>query len=122
MKISKYKLTTKLKELGLITESGEPISFVKFKKLCDIHQYGLGKRRLFIIFIRNSKDNMIAFYPPTCTRPEMLKISYEYLVDTITTEMQQEFLDGNIQWGNCGIPLSYGDLRVLDTFIRSENF
>jgi hypothetical protein len=43
----------------------------------------------------------------------MLKIAYEYLVDTITTEMKQEFLDGNIQWGNCGYPLSYGDIRAM---------
>lgn len=113
MKISIETLNQKLKDLGLITETGEPISFAKFKKLCDIHQYGLGKRRLFIIFIRNSRDNIIGFYPPTSNRPEMLKISYEYLVDTITTEMKQEFLDGNVQWGNCGIPLSYGNLRVI---------
>ena len=46
----------------------------------------------------------------------MLKISYEYLLDTIQTEMKQEFLDGNIIWGNCGIPLAYGDLRAMAPF------
>jgi hypothetical protein len=89
------------------------ISFAKFKKLCNIHQYGRGQRRLFIIFVGQPKENLFAFYQPTCTRPEMLKIAYEYLVDTITTDMKQEFLDGNMQWGNCGIPLSYGDVRGM---------
>ena len=109
-------LNQKLKDLGLVTESGKPISFAKFKKLVDIHQYGRGQRRLFIIYVRNSKDNMFAFYPPTTNRPEMLKICYEYLLDTIQTEMKQEFLDGNVQWGNCGIPLGYGDIRAMVPF------
>ena len=116
MRIPIEILNQKLKDLGLITESGEAISFSKFKKLADIHQYGLGKRKVFIIFVRNSKDNIFGFYPPTCSRPEMLKISYEYLLDTIQTEMKQEFLDGNIQWGNCGIPLAYGDIRTMIPF------
>ena len=105
-------LTHKLKDLGLITESGEPISFAKFKKLVDIHQYGNGKRRLFILFV-GVKDNKIGFYPPTTNKLEMVKIAYEYLVDTITTDMKQEYLDGNVQWGNCGIPLAYGNLRAV---------
>jgi hypothetical protein len=116
MKIPMELINEKLKELGLVSESGEAISFTQFKKIADIHEYGYGKRRLFIIYIRKSKDNIFAFYPPTCRRPEMLKISYEYLLDTIQTEMKQEFLDGNIQWGNCGIPLSYGDIRTINPF------
>ena len=47
------------------------------------------------------------------SRVEMVKIAYEYLVDTITTEMKQEYLDENVQWGNCGIPLAYGNLRAI---------
>lgn len=109
-------LNQKLKDLGLITETGEPISFAKFKKLADIHRYGNGQRRLFIIFVGKPKENLFAFYPPTCTRPEMLKISYGYLLDTIQTEMKQEFLDCNVQWGNCGIPLGYGDVRAMIPF------
>jgi len=116
MRIPIEILNQKLKELGLVTESGEAISFSKFKQLADIHQYGLGKRKTFIIFIRNSKNNILGFYPPTCSKVEMLKISYEYLLDTIQTEMKQEFLDGNIKWGNCGIPLAYGDLRAMSPF------
>jgi hypothetical protein len=43
----------------------------------------------------------------------MIQIAYEYLVDTITTKMKQEYLDENVQWGNCGIPLAYGNLRAI---------
>ena len=105
-------LNQKLKDLGLITEKGEPISFAKFKQRVSIHQYGKGQRRLFIFFIGHPNNNLLAFYPPTTTRPEMLKIAYGYLIDTITTDMKQEYLDGNIMWGNCGYPLSYGDIRA----------
>jgi len=104
-------LMKKLNEAGLTNDKGEVISFAKFKKLVDIHQYGNGKRRLFILFV-GTKENRFGFYPPTTNRPEMLKIAYEYLVDTATSELKQEYMDGNVMWGNCGIPLAYGDLRA----------
>lgn len=119
MRLSNEALMEKLKALSLIDENGNPISFSKFKKLVDIHQLGIGRKRLFIFIIGNPKENLIGFYPPTDARPEMMKICYQYLVDTITTDIKQEYLDGNIQWGNCGIPIGYGDLRVL---IPSNNF
>lgn len=113
MKLPKTLLIQKIKDLGLIDSNGKPISFAKFKKLISIHQYGRGQRRLFIMFIYiNPKDSLLAFYPPTTTQPEMLKIAYEYLVDTITTDIKQEYEDENIMWGNCGIPLSYGAVRA----------
>ena len=112
MRLSNEALMEKLKALGLIDENGNAISFSKFKKLVDIHQLGIGRKRLFIFIIGNPKENLIGFYPPTDTRPEMMKICYQYLVDTITTDIKQEYLDGNIQWGNCGIPIGYGDLRA----------
>ena len=40
MRLPHSILMVKIKQLGLITEKGEPISFAKFKKLVDIHQYG----------------------------------------------------------------------------------
>lgn len=112
MRLSNEALMEKLKALGLIDENGNAISFSKFKKLVDIHQLGIGRKRLFIFIIGNPKENLIGFYPPTDARPEMMKICYQYLVDTITTDIKQEYLDGNIQWGNCGIPIGYGDLRA----------
>lgn len=104
-------LMEKIRELGLIDANGKTIHYSKFKSLCDIHQYGRGKGRLFIIFVGNYRENMLAFYPPTTNKEDMLKISYSYLVDTIETDMKQEFLDGNIMWGDCGIPLTYTKVR-----------
>jgi hypothetical protein len=34
------------------------------------------------------------------------------LVDIATTELKQEYLDGNVLWGNCGYPLQYKDIRA----------
>ena len=111
-KLPKAILNEKIKDLGLIDENDKPISFAKFKQRIDIHQYGKGQRRLFILFIGHPKENLLAFYPPTDTRPSMLKTAYEYLVDTITTSMKQEYEDDNVMWGNCGYPLSYGRVRA----------
>jgi hypothetical protein len=112
MKLPKAILNQKIKELGLVDENNNPIRFSKFKQLVSIHQYFKGQRRLFILYIGQPKENLLAFYPPTATRPEMLKIAYEYLVDTITTEMKQEYIDENVMWGNCGYPIAYGRVRA----------
>lgn len=111
MKLPISLLMLKIKDLGLMDETSKVITFAKFKKLIDIHQYGKGQRKLFILYVGNPKENCLAFYPPTDTRPEMLKIAYEYLVDTVTTELKQEYMDGNVVWGNCGYPLSYAKIR-----------
>jgi hypothetical protein len=110
MKLEYRTLMKKLNKAGLTDEKGEVISFGRFKKMVDIHQYGNGKKRLFILYV-GTRDNKFGFYPPTDTKPEMLKIAYSYLVDTVTTELKQEYMFKNIQWGNKGIPLVYSDLR-----------
>lgn len=112
MKLPIDKVNQKLKEIGLTDEKGNVISFAQFKKLADIHQYGNGAKRLYIIFVGNPKNNLFGFYPMTDTRPNMLKETYGYLVDIATTELKQEFLDGNVIWGNCGYPLQYKGIRA----------
>ena len=112
MKLPIENINQKINELGLIDSNGKPISFAKFKKLISTHQYGRGQRRLFIMYIyTHPRESLLAFYPPTTTKPKMLKIAYEYLVDTITTDIKQEYLDENIMWGCNGIPIAYGNLR-----------
>lgn len=113
MKLPIPLLMVKIKQLGLIDKTDKPISFAKFKKLVDIHQYGKGKRRLFVLYVGNPKENLLAFYPPTDTRPEMLKIAYDYLIDTVTTESKRDYMDENVVWGNCGYPLSYSKIRSI---------
>lgn len=112
MKLPISLLMPKIKDLGLIDEKGEVISFAKFKKLVDIHYYGKGRRKLFVLYVGKPKENCLAFYPPTDRQLEMLKTAYEYLVDTVTTELKQEYMDGNVVWGNCGYPLTYSKIRA----------
>ena len=98
-----------MEKIGLVVD-GKPISKSKFAKMADIHTYGTGRNALKVLYF-GSKDNTFAFYPPQDTKPEIINISYDYYLDCFT-EMKQEFLDGNVCWGNCGIPLQYGELRV----------
>lgn len=104
------QVNQKFEELGLLVQ-GQPVSFNRFKYLCDIHTYGKGSRKLYIFFVGHPKENMFAFYPPTVNKVESLKIAYDYYLDTVLTEMKQEYLDKNVMWGNKGIPLSYSELR-----------
>ena len=95
--------------LGLVT-NGKAISFKAFKERADVHDYGRGRNKIYIIYV-GSRDNMFAFYPPQTNKAESLKIAYQYFVDIATTDMKQEFIDENVMWGNCGIPLVYGGIR-----------
>ena len=100
----------KLTLLGLIIDK-KPISFKAFKEYADIHQYGNGKNKLFIIYVGHPKENLFAFYPPQTTKAESLKIAYEYYKDCVESEYMCEYNDENVMWGNCGIPISYGAVR-----------
>jgi len=112
MKLPKAILNQKIKDLGLIDENGKPISFNKFKQLVDIHQYGRGKNKLFILFIGKPKENLLAMYPSTDIQLNMLKESYDFLLDTIMTDDKKIYMAEDVQWGNCGIPIGYGRLRA----------
>jgi len=105
------KVKPKLKQVGLIGEDGKVISLSKFKQVADAHAYGRGANKIYIIYV-GPRDNQFAFYPPQGTKKESLGWSYEYLVDTVETDMMQEWLDGNVMWGNVGIPIGYGNIRA----------
>lgn len=113
MKLPESLVKTKLRLLGLITEQGKAVSFNKFKEYADAHLYGSKSNKIYIVYVGLSKENLFAFYPPRTNKAESLKIAYQYYVDTVETEMMQEYLDGNVKWGNCGYPLSYSGLRAI---------
>jgi hypothetical protein len=92
--------------------NGKPISKAKFAQMADIHTYGRSRNGLKVLYF-GLKDNKFAFYPPQTNKKESIDIAYGYYLDCFT-DMKQEYLDGNVCWGNCGIPLSYGDLRVWE--------
>lgn len=101
-----------MERIGLVKE-GKPISKTAFNKLADIHQYGKRKKdgTLHIIYFGHPKENCFAFYPPQTNKKESLDIAYRDYLDCFT-EMKQEFHDENVMWGNCGIPIGYGNIRV----------
>jgi hypothetical protein len=95
--------------LGLIV-NGQPISFNAFKKIADVHEYGRGRNPLRIVFV-GVKDNRFGFYPMRDSKLSNLKESYDLYVNLINSKSNDDEVDDDISWGNCGIPLSYGKLR-----------
>jgi hypothetical protein len=102
------KINENFEALGLLV-NGKPVSFSKFKERADAHAYTRrGVKPIYIVYVGSPRENLFAFYPPRTTKAISLKIAYEYFLDTVTTDMKQEYLDGNVAWGNSGYPLSYG--------------
>ena len=99
--------------LGL-TVNDKPISKTAFNKLADVHTYGKGKNALRVVFFNGfNKDKLCyGFYPRFSGDNKTIVLQDAYTNFT-------KFLNGNsngfdndmIQFGNCGIPLSYSDLR-----------
>jgi hypothetical protein len=93
--------------------TGKPISRTAFGKLADVHTYTGAGRKLRIYFF-GTKDCKYGFYPMIDTKANNLKECYQMYLDTF--KGITEHLDcKDVQFGNCGIPLSYGDLRVWKT-------
>lgn len=80
----------------------------EFRELIDFHQYGNGPKRLFIGIVSKNKE-IIGFYPSTSNKVSMLGECY----DLLQSALRNEDTDTDIQYGNCGIPVRYGDLRKI---------
>ena len=100
------EVAEKLELIGL-TENGKPISFAKFKKVADPHQYGRGSGKIYIVFYGHPKQNMFAFYPPRTTKQESLEIAYQYFLSIVEDPNINEFTYRNVCWTDSGYPLSY---------------
>lgn len=110
------RIGKQFKVVGLLGKFSERLSKTAFSKLADIHTYGSGKRKLNTIFFqgRDDQNNRIiyGFYPMQGNKKEIIDECYQMYIDTVNGDM--EHLDcGDIQFGNCGIPLQYGKLRVV---------
>jgi len=108
-------------QMSLLND-GQPITKTAFKKLADVHTYtgrdGYGKRvKNFIILFRvgGLEKRMYGFYPTFSeTKAKTLDSVYKYYLATVNGDMT--YIDGeNIQFGNRGIPMVYGDLGVWKT-------
>lgn len=99
--------------LGL-TVSGKPVSVSKFKSMADIHQYGKGKNMLNVLLFEGfDKDKICYAFYPLCkgdSKARCTKNAYSMFVDFLNGEID-DFDCEYIQFGNCGISVSYGDMR-----------
>lgn len=110
MNLPVEQVNGKFEVLGLLP-NGKPISFAKFKQYADAHLYGRGKDKIYIVYVGIPRQNLFAFYPPRTTKADSLAISYQYYLDTVTTEMKQEYLDKNVVWSTGGYPIFYRKIR-----------
>jgi hypothetical protein len=104
----------KLKKLGMLP-NGKPVSFAEFKRRSDVHIYG----KKIIVFIGISRENLFGFYTLSNKKLESIKDAYNMYKDICN--LDDYYINiGNIQWGNCGIPISYGYLRRSGDILTTD--
>lgn len=109
--LSHIRIIRDFKALGLITPNGKPLSKAAFIKMANIHKYGTFKYAKQIWVFRNSRDLIYGFYPSEGTKVETGKECYRWFLEVIQGNMSS-IDNGNIVFGNSGIPLIYSKLRV----------
>jgi hypothetical protein len=98
-------------ELGLLKPNGSKISKTAFKELADVHEYGSGRKTLKVLYFRKTKDVIYGFYPDWITKSDSINQAYDWYLQTLNNNYR--YLDNkDICFGNCGIPLAYGKLRI----------
>ena len=100
--------------LGLTDINRKPISKTAFKKLADIHTYSSRVETLKIWYFRsgNYANKIIyGFYPEQDTAKNNLDDCYAIYMSTLKGYMHQ-YEAMNLQFGNCGIPIAYGNLKT----------
>lgn len=110
MKLTLVQLQDKLKDLGLTQENGKAIGYGAFKNKSSIMKYGKGKLPLKIVIAGKPKENLFGFYVMRDTDAIVMKEAYDMLVKLANGSIE-DYEDGNLQWGDAGIPLSYGNLK-----------
>ena len=112
MKLTHEQLKENLTKLGLIV-NGKPVTKKLFTEYADFNQYGRGKPSLYVIYIGVPKENLFGFYPHRrTTKVEALSEAYD-MYKNIVLHNDYYYKIDYIQWGNCGYPLSYGNLRTI---------
>jgi hypothetical protein len=110
MKLSNEQLIDNLKLLGLVNLStNKPIAYSGFKNRASVHKYGKNYK---IVFVGQPKENLFGFYVMYDNDTKAMKESYEMFVSLVKGNMD-DYDNGDVQWGNAGIPLSYGGLRQI---------
>ena len=108
MKLSNEQLIDNLKLLGLVDLStNKPIAYSGFKNRASVHKYG---KRYKMVFLGHPKKNLFGFYVTFDNDTTVMKEAYEMFLNLISGDMVDYNFE-DVQWGNAGIPLSYGNLR-----------
>ena len=111
---SHSKIMNDFENIGLLS-NGKPLSKKEFIELSDMHLYGRSRQNLRIVLF-GKKDCLYGFY-------SYIRDNKKRTYNSVY-EMYKAFVMGNmvpldddcIQFGNCGIPLTYNDLRVSANF------
>lgn len=115
--MSNEQLIENLKLLGLVNLStNKPITYSGFKNRASVHRYGKTHK---IVFVGHPKQNLFGFYTTWGNDSEVMKEAYEMFVNLVKGKMF-DYECGDIQWGNCGIPIGYSRLRQ-NNFVETEN-
>ena len=97
--------------IGLI-KKGKLVSKKAFNELASVHLYGKQTNNLRIILFGHPKECMYGFYPKYReNQAKQLLTMYEWCINVIGGDMNY-FDFKYIQFGNSGVPLSYGNLRI----------
>ena len=106
------EIVAKFKAIGLLTPAGTAILYSAFKNRCTIQKYGKGRKQLKIVFVGVPNTNLFGFYVYTDTDPIVMKEAYDLYKMLINRDMTP-FNDKDVQWGNCGMPTEYHNLRSV---------
>lgn len=111
---SHSKIMNDFENIGLVS-NGKPLSKKEFIELSDMHLYGSSRQNLRIVLF-GKRDCLYGFYPYIRDNKKGTYDSvYEIYKSFVMGDMEP--LDNDcIQFGNCGIPLTYNDLRVSANF------
>jgi len=103
-------IMNEMSEIGLLPMM-KPLTKTAFVELMDLHQYGKGKRKLYIGHFGDKMNGMISFYPRFAgdTKARFLKQAYENYQQVLNGNMSLIDTD-MVQRGNSGVPIAYGDI------------
>ena len=96
-------------------DNNKPLSYSGFKNRASVHKYGKNYK---VVFVGHPRQNLFGFYVMWGTDSDVMKEAYELYVSLVKGDMTG-YNEGDIQWGNCGIPISYGELR---SYVEENNF
>lgn len=102
--------------MNMFKPNGLPLSKTAFGKLANIHTYGNGRDNLKVLYFHTTRECIYGFYPMFRgeTKAMSIKLAYGHYLDVINGNM--DCVDSKlIQFGNCGIPIGYGNLRLQKT-------